>query len=222
MALTKFNYNSFDLTTAASTSLAFNSDADGLTAAGDDSLTLIKTVTASGDSTITFVDGTSSVVLDNTYPAYLVKMINVHPSSEQKFYVNFRDGGTNYDTTKTTTQFRAYHFERDNEGDAGFGYQTGLDLAEATGDQMIGQEIATDNDSSGCGELYLFNPSSTTFVKHFLVRFGHMYTNAAPGPIDNFTSGYCNTTTAIDGIQFKFASGNIDSGTFKLYVIKDS
>ncbi len=119
-------------------------------------------------------------------------MINVHPSSEQKFYVNFRDGGTNYDTTKTTTQFRAYHFERDNEGDAGFGYQTGLDLAEATGDQMIGQEIATDNDSSGCGELYLFNPSSTdifvkqpssttfvkqstTFVKHFSSFWTYVY-----------------------------------------------
>jgi len=182
----------------------------------------IKTVTASSSATISFVNGTDNVVLDGTYPIYKVEIINAHPSAEQKFYVNFRDGGTDYDANKTTTNFRAYHFERDNTGDAGLGYQDGLDLAESTGFQMIGQEIATDNDASGCGELYLFNPASTTFVKHFLVHFEHMYTNSAPGPIDNYTAGYCNTTTAIDGIQFKFNSGNIDAGTFKLYGIKDS
>jgi hypothetical protein len=212
MALVKYNDRSIrNLTTAPAAATS-----------SPGALVHIKTVTASSSSTVTFVNGTSDVVLDSTYPIYKVKMINVHPSSEQKFYVNFRDGSTAYDATKTTTNFRAYHFERDNEGDAGLGYQDGLDLAQATGDQMIGQEISTNNDASGCGELYLFNPSSTTFVKHFLVHFEHMYTNSAPGPIDNYTAGYCNTTTAIDGIQFKFASGNIDSGIFELYGIKDS
>jgi hypothetical protein len=212
MALVKYNDRSIrNLTTAPAAATS-----------SPGALVHIKTVTASSSSTVTFVNGTSDVVLDSTYPIYKVKMINVHPSSEQKFYVNFRDGSTAYDATKTTTNFRAYHFERDNEGDAGLGYQDGLDLAQATGDQMIGQEISTNNDASGCGELYLFNPSSTTFVKHFLVYFEHMYTNSAPGPIDNYTAGYCNTTTAIDGIQFKFASGNIDSGIFELYGIKDS
>ena len=212
MALVKYNDRSLRNLTTAPAAATNNPGA----------LVHIKTVTASSSSTVTFVNGTSDVVLDSTYPIYKVKMINVHPSSEQKFYVNFRDGSTAYDATKTTTNFRAYHFERDNEGDAGLGYQDGLDLAQATGDQMIGQEISTNNDASGCGELYLFNPSSTTFVKHFLVYFEHMYTNSAPGPIDNYTAGYCNTTTAIDGIQFKFASGNIDSGIFELYGIKDS
>jgi len=220
MALTKFNYNSFDVTPVASTAMAFNSGANGLTTMSPGAMTLIKTVTASSSSTVTFVHGTSDVVLDNTYPIYKVEMINVHPSSEQKFYVNFRDGGSSYDATKTTTNFRAFHFESDSA--TGLAYQSGLDLAQATGDQMIGQEIATDNDASGIGELWLFNPSSTTYVKHFMVRFIHHYTSAAPGVVDNYTAGYCNTTTAIDGIQFKFNSGNIDAGTFKLYGIKDS
>ena len=184
------------------------------------SLTHIKTVTASGQSDVTFVNGTSDVVLDSTYPIYIFKLINVHGASGEKFYVNFRDGGTDYDATKTTTQFRAYHFE--NDSGAGLGYQSTLDLAQSTNNQMIGQEIGTDNDSGGSGELILFNPSSTTFIKHFLVHFQHHYTNAAPGIIDNYTAGYCNTTTAIDGVQFKFNAANIDSGTFKLYGIKDS
>ena len=206
MSLVKYNNNS----------LASVTDDSGT----DGAMILIKTVTASSSGTVTFVNGTSDVVLDSTYPIYKVVIINAHPSSEQKFYVNFRDGGTDYDATKTTTQFRAYHFE--SGSGAGLGYQDSLDLAQSTADQMIGQEIATDNDASGSGELWLFNPSSTTYVKHFMAHFSHHYTNSAPGCIDNWTAGYINTTTAIDGIQFKFASGNIDTGTFKLYGIKDS
>ena len=202
MALVKYNNNSISAITAAS-SLPTGA------------MTLISTQTASSSATISFTSG-----IDSTYPIYVFKMINVHPSSEQKFYVNFRDGGTNYDATKTTTQFRAYHFE--SGSGAGLGYQDSLDLAQSTADQMIGQEIATDNDASGSGELWLFNPSSTTYVKHFMAHFSHHYTNSAPGCIDNWTAGYINTTTAIDGVQFKFASGNCDSGTFKLYGIKDS
>ena len=202
MALVKYNNNSISAITAAS-SLPTGA------------MTLISTQTASSSATISFTSG-----IDSTYPIYVFKMINVHPSSEQKFYVNFRDGGTNYDATKTTTQFRAYHFE--SGSGAGLGYQDSLDLAQSTADQMIGQEIATDNDASGFGELWLFSPSSTTYVKHFMAHFSHHYTNSAPGCIDNWTAGYINTTTAIDGIQFKFASGNIDTGTFKLYGIKDS
>ena len=202
MALVKYNNNSISAITAAS-SLPTGA------------MTLISTQTASSSATISFTSG-----IDSTYPIYVFKMINVHPSSEQKFYVNFRDGGTNYDATKTTTQFRAYHFE--SGSGAGLGYQDSLDLAQSTSDQMIGQEIATDNDASGFGELWLFSPSSTTYVKHFMAHFSHHYTNSAPGCIDNWTAGYINTTTAIDGGQFKFASGNCDSGTFKLYGIKDS
>tara|TARA_R100001594_G_scaffold2189_1_gene8857 strand:- start:60 stop:686 length:627 start_codon:yes stop_codon:yes gene_type:complete len=208
MSLVKYNNNS----------LASVDDVSG----SNNAMVLIKTVTASSSGTVTFVNGTSDVVLDSTYPIYKVVIINAHPSSEQKFYVNFRDGATNYDASKNTTVFRTYHFERDNAGDNGLGYQDGLDLANGTGDQMIGQEIATDNDASGSGELWLFNPSSTTYTKHFIARFTHHYTNAAPGCVENYTAGYINTTTAIDGIQFKFASGNIDAGTFKLYGIKDS
>ena len=181
-------------------------------------LTHIKTLTASSSSTLSFVNGSDDEVLDSTYPIYLFKFINIHSASEAQLQVGFRDGGSNYDATKTTTAFRAYHFERDNSGDAGLGYQAGEDLAQSTGFQRIGQyQSSSDNDSSGSGYLYLFNPSSTTFVKHFISNYAHHYTNAAPGNIDNYIAGYCNTTTAIDGVQFKMDSGNIDAGTFKLY-----
>ena len=107
MALTKYNYNSFDLTTAASKGLAFNSSANGFETAAEGSMILIKTLTASSSSTISFVNGTSDVVLNNTYPIYLFKFINIHAANEyDAFQINFStDGGSNYNVTKTTTFF---------------------------------------------------------------------------------------------------------------------
>ena len=180
------------------------------------STTLIKTLTASSSSDLSFVDGSSSVVLDSTYKEYLFIFNNIHPATDDaEFSVGFRDGSTDYDAPKTTTAFRAYHFEGDTG--AGVGYQTGEDLAQATGFQKLGQlQSSQDNDSSGAGYLRLFNPSSTTFVKHFISNYTHHYTNAAPGSINNYIAGYCNVTAAIDAVQFKMDSGNIDAGTIQL------
>jgi len=220
VALTKFNYNSFDLTTAASKGLAFNSSANGFETAAEGSMTLIKTVTASNDATIDFVDGTSSVVLDNTYPVYLFKMINVHGVTDDtqfKFQGN-ASGGSGFNETITSTYFKG------GQNEAGdytiLGYGTGSDQAQGTGYQTISENMGNANDECGSGELYLFNPSSTTFVKHFLVKLQHQ--QHASQSYQSYTAGYFNTTSAIDEISFKFASGNIDSGTIKLYGIKDS
>ena len=220
MALTKFNYNSFDLTTAASKGLAFNSSANGFETAAEGSMTLIKTVTASNDATIDFVDGTSSVVLDNTYPVYLFKMINVHGVTDDtqfKFQGN-ASGESGFNETITSTYFKG------GQNEAGdytiLGYGTGSDQAQGTGYQTISENMGNANDECGSGELYLFNPSSTTFVKHFLVKLQHQ--QHASQSYQSYTAGYFNTTSAIDEISFKFASGNIDSGTIKLYGIKDS
>ena len=182
---------------------------------------LIKTITASSDGTISFAHGSSSVVLDSTYPIYLFKYINVHPATDnQDFTVNFRDGSTAYDATKTTTFFTAHHGEDDSP--ATLQYSTGNDLAQSTGVQNLAYAVTNDNDGSVSGTLYLFNPSSTTFVKHFIANSHAMVDDGGVQNTNFFVAGYCNTTTAIDGVQFKFDSGNIDAGTFKLYGIKDS
>ena len=181
------------------------------------SLTHIKTLTASSDSTLSFVNGSDDVVLDSTYPIYIVRYINLHPSADGSYFqVNFRDGGSSYDATKTTTMFSARHTE--NDGTAELAYRSGNDLAEGTGVQYVdGHGISNDNDNAISGILHLFNPASTTFIKHFLIR-STTGTNAD----DNFVAGYCNTATAIDAIQFSYQSGNIDTGTIKLYGLKDS
>jgi len=220
VALTKFNYNSFDLTTAASKGLAFNSSANGFETSSSTSMVLIKTLTASSSSTLSFVDGSSDVVLDNTYPVYLFKFINLHPSNNN---VNFKmnlstDGGSNYDVTKTTTHFYSSHAEGDTE--AQIAYDTGRDLAQSTSDAHISNEVGNGNDESLSGEMYLFNPSSTTFVKHFMSK-GQFY-HGSDLSIISFLAGYGNTTSAIDAVKFLFQTGNIDSGTIKLYGIKDS
>jgi len=179
-------------------------------------ITLIKTVTASSDSTINFVNGTSDVVLDNTYRTYIFKFINIHPATDgASFSVNFRDGGSSYDATKTTTNFRAYHDEADSG--TSLGYYGDEDLAQSTGVQIIGRSVGNGNDESCAGTLHLFNPSSTTFVKHFIVN-SNVYENSNYF-VNYYIAGYCNVTAAIDAVQFSMSSGNIDSGTIKLYGI---
>ena len=221
MAISKFNYNSFNVTPVAGKALSFNSDADGFSTAGASSMILIKTLTASSSANLTFVNGTSDVVLDNTYPVYLFKFINMHPASNGAFQVNFRDGSTDYDATKTSSGFQAYHRE---DGSASLlAYADSLDVAQDTGEQMIaGGSVVNNNDSGVSGELFLFNPSSTTFIKHYMTVANSFDTSSPPYTSNQFSGGYCNTTTAIDGVRFQFGSGNTDSGTIKLYGIKDS
>jgi len=178
----------------------------------------IKKVTASSSATVSFVDGTSDVVLDDTYKEYLFTFKNIHPGTDnQAFQVNFRDGGSSYDATKTTTFFEAVHSEDD---DSELGYVAANDVAQGTGVHTLTRGTGNDNDECVDGELWLFNPSSTTYVKHFLAEISDSNNNGAIS--QQKSAGYCNVTAAIDAVQFTFSSGNIDAGTFKLYGIKDS
>ena len=173
------------------------------------SLVLISEQTASSSANITFDSG-----IDSTYKEYIFKFIDIHmATSDASLTVNFRDGGSNYDATKTTTFFRAYH----NEGGSAqaLTYSTSADLAQSTSAQAIITSNGTDNDMSASGTLHLFDPSSTTFVKHFFSDC-HVYHK------DDYSqrllvAGYANVTAAIDGVQFGSSSGNIDAGTIKMY-----
>ena len=175
----------------------------------DGNLTLLTTLTASSSATLTFDSS-----INSTYNSYVFKFIDIHPQTNaEQFTVNFRDGGSNYDATKTTTHFAASHAEDNSE--AQIAYDTGRDLAQATGAQNISNEVGSGNDECGVGTLQLFNPSSTTFVKHFICTTN--FYHASDLVLNNFIAGYCNVTAAIDGVQFAFTNGNIDAGTIKMY-----
>ena len=178
-------------------------------------MTLIKTLTASSSSTLSFVDGASSVVLDSTYSQYIFKFYDIHPATNTvDFSFNMSiDTGSNYNVTKTTTFIHGYHNESDSA--AGLSYEGGHDLAQGTGFKTLGYNLGNDNDQSLSGELLLFNPSSTTFVKHFIATT--QGSEQSDYSMNNYTAGYGNTTSAVDAIQFKYSSGNIDSGVIKLY-----
>ena len=172
-------------------------------------MTLLETQTASSSSTISFTSG-----IDSTYKEYVFKFIDVHPATDQAdLQVNFRDGSTAYDATKTTTNVQTFHNEADDT--TGLAYDTGRDLAQSTAVLNIARMIGNSNDESGCGTLHLYDPSNTTFVKHFILDT-QCY-NEGDFSVRRLIAGYCNTTSAIDGVQFSFSSGNIDAGTFKLY-----
>ena len=207
MALVKYNNQSLSSVTAL----------ESLPAGG---MTHIKTLTASSSSTSSFVDGASDVVLDNTYPIYLFKFINIHPSNHNTtFCFNLSvDSGSNYNVAKTSAVFRAFHNEADTATE--FDYLDGLDLAQGTGVQVMVENIGHENNESSSGELYLFNPSSTTFVKHFTWT---VPSHASSDAINTqYGGGYGNTTSAVDAVQFSMAAGDIDAGVIKLYGIKDS
>ena len=125
------------------------------------------------------------------------------------------DGGSNYNVTLTCSAFRAIHAEADN--DSGVSYRTAGDQGQGTSYQWLTETIKNDADACGVGELYLFDPSSTTYVKHFYSRTAEYF--GSPRALDNHVGGYINVTAAITQIDFKFGSGNIDSGTIKLYGI---
>ena len=211
MALVKYNNNSISAVTSAA---AISSGA----------LVPIKTLTASSSSTLTFVDGSNGVVFDSTYPIYKFEFISIHPSNDQvSFQFNLSsDGGSNYNVTKTTTFTQAYHGESDSYvGGGGVGYGSSHDLAQSTASQrLIAANQGNGSDEAGSGELLIFNPSSTTFVKHFLSNMASHYF-ADYGEHD-ICAGYGNTQSVINAVKFECSAGTIESGKIKLYGIKDS
>tara|TARA_R110002020_G_scaffold76696_1_gene194202 strand:- start:44 stop:700 length:657 start_codon:yes stop_codon:yes gene_type:complete len=192
-------------------------------AAAKDVVVLIKTLTASSDSTLDFVNGSDDVVLDSTYPIYKFVFTSIHPQTDGEttyFQFNGSDDTSShaYNISKTTTWFNAYHNEADT--DTTLGYDANFDLANGTGFQTINPGMGGDADQCLSGELWLFNPSSTTFVTHFMAISNNSLFNNYQRPA--YMAGYFNATAAITAIQFKMSSGNTDAGTIKMYGIKDS
>jgi len=182
-------------------------------------LVLIKTLTASSSATLSFVDGTSDVVLDNTYDEYIFTFSDIHPANNgvSLGFQGNAAGGADYNETITSAFFQCTHKENDDAVTAP-AYETDSDQAQGTAFQQIMRYLGNDNDQSGSGYLHLFNPSSTTFVKHFISEIHHSH--ASDRAERDFIAGYFNTTSAIDEIQFKMSSGDIDAGTIKMYGVK--
>jgi len=177
-------------------------------------LTLLSTQTASNSATISFTTG-----LDSTYDEYEFKFIDIHPRTDSAdFQFNMStDAGSNYNVTKTTSAFRAAHDEADTS--TALTYQTSYDLAQSTSFQNLMVALGNGADESGAGYLQLFNPSSTTYVKHFISRSANYYSGNEI--LDFYFAGYGNTTSAVNAIQFKMSTGNFD-GDIKLYGVKKS
>ena len=211
MALSKLVANSFDLTD----NYAFTGTITGVTST--QKLFLIKNLDASSSGTLSFVDGSDSVDLDNTYKTYLFRFVNIHPANDNvdfEFQGNAA-GGSGFNETITSSMFIAEHKENDNTD---FTYRGSNEQAQGTSFQDIAYNVGNDNDQGLSGELYLFNPSNTTFVKQFIATIAtHAHQENI---INHYTAGYFNTTSAIDEIQFKFSGGDIDSGRIALYGIK--
>jgi len=181
-----------------------------------DAHTLISTHTASASATIDITSG-----IDSTYDVYEFHCINIHPANDGvafSFQVN-ADGGSGFSETITSTAFDFWNSESASAGNVS--YNTGNDKSEISDSyQVVAESLANDNDDSGGGILTLYAPSSTTYVKHFTASFTSKYWSTYTYSIN--TAGYINTTTAIDEISFKVASGNIDTGVIKMYGISKS
>jgi hypothetical protein len=180
-------------------------------------LILLSTQTASSSATISFTTG-----LDSTYDEYQFHFINIHPSAQSVFEFNLStDSGSNYNVTKTSSFFASFHNEADDT--TSLSYRSSYDLAQSTAFQTLMEDSidpTTNNDASGSGTLTLFNPSSTTYVKHFISLCHNM--RSGDFAFSNYCAGYANTTSAINAIRFKMSLGNIDDGIIKMYGVKKS
>jgi hypothetical protein len=213
-AITRSIANNITTSGVFTSSAIANSSVTGITVLpnAEDGITFISSQTASNSSSISFTSG-----LTSTYKAYKFVFVNCHPITDDvQFQFNMStDSGSNYNVTKTTTFFRAYHLEGDT--DAGLSYVAERDLAQSTSFQQISYAVGNGADESTSGSLTLFNPSSTTYVKHFIANTSQYHYNNENE--NNFTAGYGNTTSAVNAIRFQMSSGNFD-GTIYLYGIK--
>ena len=206
MSLVKYNNNSISAVTSA-----------GSIPSG--ALVPIKTLTASSSSTLSFVDGSSDVVLDSTYPIYVFKFINIHPATDGVHF-SFQgnaSGGSGYNETITSTVFFAQH--REDDSASSLDYRSDDDQANGTAFQRLSESLGNANDESLSGTLQIFNPSSSVFVKNFIGTINYIHKSSRS--YNFYIAGYFNTQSPIDEIQFKMSSGNFD-GKIKLYGIKDS
>ena len=175
------------------------------------SLVLLETQTASSSATISFTSN-----IDSTYKEYQFHFIDIHPATDAAHFQvqGSTNSGSSYVITSTSSFFAAVHQE--DGASSSLAYYTSLDIAQGTGFIDIGAgDTGNGNDESLSGKMHLFDPSNTTFVKHFMARSSCYNPNDTE--VDAFVSGYFNTTSAIDAIQFKMSSGNIDAGTIKMY-----
>ena len=200
-----------------------NNSISAITSAGtltQGKMTLIKTVSASNVSAVEFVHGSSDVILDSTYPIYLFKFINIHPATDNvNLQIYFStNSGSGYSIATQSTFFVAYHDEADSA--TTLDYFTGSDAANQTGGANFMSNTGNDNDQGGCMEFFLFNPSSTTFIKKFISR--NQYAHQADYSQNVYVSGYANSTSAVNAVKWSYSSGNVDSATVKLYGIKGS
>ena len=173
---------------------------------------LLSTATASSSSSIEFTSG-----IDSTYDIYQFEFVNIHPATDGATLEiqGSTNGGSSYGIAKTTTYFTTFHDEADSS--TGLTYYTGEDLAQSTSSQNITHFQGNDNDQSASGNIYIFSPSSSNFVKHFLTE--HNEATQHDNTVSNHVAGYFNTTSAINAIKFFMSSGNIDAGTIKMYGI---
>jgi len=176
---------------------------------------LIPLLTFTSDGSDDTADFASKI--DSTYDEYLFIFNNIHPETDSVYFqFNGRDGSTAYDATKTSSVFSAFHKEGAGGTEEEMAYQTGQDVAQGTGVQYLNFRTANDNDAGLSGWLRLFNPASTTFVKHYMaVTNSHETVDVAS--MTFHTVGYFNVTAAIDGIQFSFSSGEIQGGTIQMF-----
>jgi hypothetical protein len=214
-AITRSIANNITTSGVFTSSAITNNSVTGITVLpnAEDGITFISSQTASNSASISFTTG-----LNSTYKAYKFVFTNINPATDNaEFEFNMStDSGSNYNVTKTTTYFQSYHEE--SGASAALEYRTAQDLAQSTAFQTLFLDLGNGADESYSGTLTLFNPSSTTYVKHFISNSNGY--NGFNLTANTFVAGYGNTTSAINAIRFQMNSGNLTAGRIALYGIK--
>ena len=168
-------------------------------------------------SNVTEIDFSSNIT--SAYDHYMFVFINIdHAGSEVEFQFQVNatdDDGGDYDVSLITTSlFFAMKQPTEDETYDKMGYSTAHDLAQSANFVTLGFDSSNGATDTYDGIMHLFNPASTTYVKHF-------YSRVLAGGVakDVFGGGYINDTTAIDDIRFKMSDGGNFTGSIHMYGI---
>ncbi len=185
-------------------------------------MVFISSSSTAGAASIEFTSG-----IDNTYSEYVFYFINCAPitNGQEIQMITSTDGGSSYGVSTTSTHYHSLHYTTWSF-ETSLAYESSRDLANSTSPHKLSGNMANSTQSAGGnnipganfgGELRLYNPSSTTYVKHWTAKFSYNFYIA--GTINSFHAGYVNTTSAVNAIKFYSSSGNIE-GTIAMYGIK--
>lgn len=192
------------------------SSGSGLRVTNPAALVLLEEHTASAQATLDFttrnVTGQSGATFQSDFDEYVFELLNVIPATNAvDFWLRMStNGGSTYDATNS---YAVATFAWAHNGSAAAGQAPSAPVAQIAARSTA--DISNDSHYGVVGDIRLFSPGSTSVYKRVNMELSYL---ASTGPLEKTSSeGVYISTTAVNALRFLFSTGNITSGTIRVY-----